>query len=84
MSADKVADWDLLMTGFDLKRVNHSEAYSENGINTNLAESYFSRLRRMIRSQHHAVSVKYLGAYAVLPPGLRITAKTATVRRPIG
>ena len=64
LSADEVAHWDLLTAGFDLKRVNHSEAYSENGVNTNLVESYFSRLRRMIRGQHHAVSGKYLGAYA--------------------
>ena len=65
LSADEVAHWDLLASGFELKRVNHSEAYSENGVNTNLAESYFSRLRRMIRGQHHAVSGKYLSAYAV-------------------
>ena len=65
LSADEVAHWDLLASGFELKRVNHSEAYSENGVHTNLAESYFSRLRRMIRGQHHAVSGKYLGAYAV-------------------
>jgi hypothetical protein len=65
LSADEVAHWDLLAGSFDLKRVNHSEAYSENGVHTNLAESYFSRLRRMIRGQHQAVSGKYLGAYAV-------------------
>ena len=64
LSADEVAHWDLLASGFELRRVNHSEAYSENGVNTNLAESYFSRLRRMIRGQHHAVSGKYLSAYA--------------------
>jgi hypothetical protein len=64
LSADEVAHWDLLASGFELKRVNHSEAYSENGVHTNLAESYFSRLRRMIRGQHHAVSGKYLSAYA--------------------
>ena len=49
---------------FELKPVNHSEAYSENGVHTNLAESYVSRLCRMIRGQHHTVSGKYLGAYA--------------------
>jgi len=64
VSADEVAHWDLLAGRFDLRRVNHSEAYSENGVNTNLAESYFSRLRRMIRGQHHAVSGKYLASYA--------------------
>lgn len=64
LSADEVAHWDLLSDRFDLKRVNHSEAYSENGVHTNLAESFFSRLRRMIRGRHHAVSGKYLGGYA--------------------
>lgn len=64
VSADEVAHWDLLAGRFDLIRVNHSEAYGENGVNTNLAESYFSRLRRMIRGQHHAVSSKYLASYA--------------------
>ena len=64
LSADEVAHWDLLGDRFDRKRVNHSEAYSENGVHINLAESFFSRLRRMIRGQHHAVSGKYLGGYA--------------------
>jgi transposase-like protein len=64
LTADEVAHWDLLASTFDLKRVNHSQAYSEHGVHTNLAESFFSRLRRMIRGQHHAVSGKYLGAYA--------------------
>lgn len=64
LSADEATHWDLLADRFDLSRVNHSEAYSENGVHTNMAESYFSRLRRMIRGQHHAVGGKYLGAYA--------------------
>ena len=64
LSADEGDHWDLLTNGFDLKQVNHSEAYSENGVHTNLAESYFSRLCRMMRGQHHAMSGRYLGAYA--------------------
>ena len=64
LSADEVAHWDRLADHFDLKRVNHSDAYSENGVHTNMAESFFSRLRRMIRGQHHAVSGRYLGRYA--------------------
>lgn len=64
ISADEIAHWDLLSQTFDLRRVNHSDAYSEDGVHTNMAESFFSRLRRMIRGQHHAVSPKYLGAYA--------------------
>ena len=34
------------------------------GICTNLAESYFARLRRMIGGQHHHVSPQYLHQYA--------------------
>jgi len=64
LSADELPHWDLLAGRFNVHRVNHSDAYSEGGVHTNLAESYFSRLRRMIRGQHHAVSGKYLGAYA--------------------
>lgn len=64
LSADEVAHWDRLSDHFDLRRVNHSDAYSEQGVHTNMAESFFSRLRRMIRGQHHSVSGKHLGRYA--------------------
>ncbi|ETX12989.1 hypothetical protein OCH239_15090, partial [Roseivivax halodurans JCM 10272] len=47
VSADEVTHWDRLEPDFDMRRVNHSEAYSRDGTHTNLAESYFSRLRRM-------------------------------------
>lgn len=44
--------------------VNHSEEYqNDEGVNTNFAESYFSRLRRMIVGQHHRLSKKYLPLY---------------------
>jgi len=44
--------------------VNHSEEYqNDEGINTNFAESYFSRLRRMVIGQHHKLSKKYLELY---------------------
>lgn len=54
--------WDALHAQFDTYRINHSEAYSDpdNGICTNQVESYFSRLRRMVRGQHHHVSGRYL------------------------
>jgi hypothetical protein len=55
----------LLPDIFDIERVNHSDAYSFlGGIHINGAESYFARLRRMIRGQHHRVSPGYLAAYA--------------------
>jgi transposase-like protein len=64
VTTDEAAHWDLLAPAFDTHRINHSDAYSRDGIHTNMAESYFSRLRRMIRGQHHRVGVKYLGSYA--------------------
>lgn len=64
VSADEVAHWDLLERNFDMQRINHSEGYSVGGIHTNLAESFFSRLRRMIGGQHLKVEGRYLNAYA--------------------
>jgi hypothetical protein len=62
--ADEASHWDVLHERFQTLRINHSEAYSENGICTNQAESYFSRLRRMVEGQHHHVSPQYLHQYA--------------------
>ena len=63
--ADETPHWDQLADAYDLERVNHSDAYSFlDGIHVNGAESYFSRLRRMIRGQHHRVGAKRLGGYA--------------------
>lgn len=46
-------------------RINHEEAYSNlMGTHTNNAESFFSRLRRVVSGQHHFVSPKYLHQYA--------------------
>ena len=64
MTADEASHWDLLHAGWNVDRVNHSEAYSDHGKHTNWVESYFARLRRMIRGQHHWVSPQYLDQYA--------------------
>lgn len=64
MSADEASHWDLLHSGWHVDRVNHSECYSDHGKHTNMAESYFSRLRRMVDGQHHGVSPQYLHQYA--------------------
>ena len=42
--------WDTLHMGWTVDRANHSECYSDHGKHTNMAESYFSRLRRMCSS----------------------------------
>ncbi len=64
LSADEASHWDLLHAGWDVERVNHSEIYSDHGKHTNMVESYFSRLRRMVVGQHHHVSPQYLHQYA--------------------
>lgn len=63
--ADEARHWDHLSRGFAMGRINHEEAYSNlMGTHTNNAESFFSRLRRMVSGQHHFVSPKYLHQYA--------------------
>jgi hypothetical protein len=62
--ADESRAWDALHAHYDMRRINHSIAYSMNGANTNQAESYFSRLRRAEIGQHHRVSGRHLHAYA--------------------
>lgn len=62
--ADEAAHWDVLHARFETKRINHSEAYSDGEVCTNQAESFFSRLRRMVEGQHHHVSPQYLHQYA--------------------
>ncbi len=64
MSADEASHWDELHMGWNVDRVNHSEIYSDHGKHTNMVESYFSRLRRMVSGQHHHVSSQYLYQYA--------------------
>lgn len=62
--ADEASHWDSLHSKWIVGRINHSEAYSADGANTNQVESYFSRLRRMVTGQHHGVSPKYLHQYS--------------------
>lgn len=62
--ADEAPGWDRLHAHFEMKRINHSVAFSLDGACTNWAESYFSRLRRAEVGQHHHISGKYLVSYA--------------------
>jgi len=64
VAADEASHWDMLHDGWNVERVNHSEAYSSHGKHTNWVESFFSRLRRMVSGQHHHVSPQYLYQYA--------------------
>lgn len=64
VNADEAASWDSLNSHFEMKRINHQEAYSEDGACTNWAEEYFSRLRRAEIGVHHHIAGDYLLRYA--------------------
>ena len=62
--ADEGTGWDEFHAYYDTKRVNHSVAFMDEGVCTNQAESFFSRLRRMEIGTHHHIAGPYLNAYA--------------------
>jgi hypothetical protein len=62
--ADEAASWDNLHERFEVKRINHQEAYSLDGACTNMAEEYFSRLRRAEIGIHHHIAGAHLLRYA--------------------
>ncbi len=62
--ADEAPGWDSLHAQFEMKRIDHSKAYSEDGACTNMAEEYFSRLRRAEAGHHHHIAGVYLLRYA--------------------
>jgi transposase-like protein len=62
--ADEARGWDALHAHYDMRRINHSVAFSKDGACTNQAESFFSRLRRSEIGVHHRVSGRYLSSYA--------------------
>lgn len=64
VNADEASSWDSLHAKFEMKRINHGEAYSLDGACTNWAEEYFSRLRRGEVGHHHHISGAYLLRYA--------------------
>ena len=64
LNADEAAALDGLHERFEVKRINHQEAYSLDGACTNWAEEYFSRLRRAEIGIHHHIAGAYLLRYA--------------------
>jgi len=63
--ADESNAYDVLHAKFDTRRVNHSIEYrSDKGITNNLAESFFSRFRRMQYGQMHKFGTLHLAGYA--------------------
>jgi transposase-like protein len=64
VNADESANWNELHSRFEMKRINHEEAYSLDGACTNWAEEFFSRMRRAEIGHHHHIAGAYLLRYA--------------------
>jgi transposase-like protein len=64
VNADESPNWNDLHARFEMKRINHEEAYSFDGACTNAAESFFSRMRRAEIGHHHHIAGAYLLRYA--------------------
>jgi hypothetical protein len=64
LNADEASGWNDLQSKYEMKRINHQEAYSDGEACTNWAESYFSRLRRGEMGHFHHVAGPYLLRYA--------------------
>src|SRR5262245_51273112 len=64
LHADEAPSWNDLHARFEVKRIDHQEAYALNGVSTNMAESYFSRIRRGEMGHHHHISGPYLLRFA--------------------
>ena len=64
LHAGEAGSLDNLHERFEVKRINHQEAYGLDGACTNMAEEYFSRLRRAKIGIHHHIAGSYLLRYA--------------------
>ena len=64
VNADEAGNWNDLHSRFEMKRINHEEAYSLDGACTNWAEEFFSRMRRAEIGHHHHIAGAYLLRYA--------------------
>lgn len=64
VNADESANWNELHARFEMKRINHQEAYSLGGACTNWAEEFFSRMRRAEIGHHHHIAGAYLLRYS--------------------
>jgi hypothetical protein len=85
--ADEAGAWNALHARYTLHRINHEEAYSLGGeydINTNAAESFFSRMRRGEFGHHHHIAGPYLIRFAQESAWREDHLKTRTAPRLIG
>jgi transposase-like protein len=62
--ADEAVSWNNLSTRYEGHRIDHGEAYSLDGVYSNGAESFFSRMRRAEIGHHHHIASQYLIRYA--------------------
>ena len=58
--ADASPNWDDRHAAFEMKRINHDVAYSQDGVCTNEAEEHFSRHPRAEAGHHHHIAGAYL------------------------
>jgi transposase-like protein len=64
VNADESGAWNELHARYEMKRINHEEAYSLDGACTNWAEEFFSRMRRGEIGHHHHIAGPYLLRFA--------------------
>jgi hypothetical protein len=64
INADEAGSWNDLHSKYEMRRINHEQAYSLDGACTNQAESFFSRMRRAEIGHHHHIAGPYLLRYA--------------------
>jgi hypothetical protein len=62
VNADEGSSWDALHATYEMKRINHEEAYSLDGACTNWAEEFFSRMRRAEAGHHHHIAGPYFAS----------------------
>ena len=61
---DESPAYSLYMARYQHATVNHSVEFStDDGVNNNIAESFFSRMRRLVIGQVHRVTPKYMLDY---------------------
>ena len=75
------AGLEFLHASYEMNRVNHQEAYRSEDACTNVAEMFFSRIRRAEIGHHHHIAGVYFVRYAQERPGAKIIAVSATAIR---
>jgi len=64
MNADEANSWNDLQSRFEMRPIDHGQAHSAASACTNMAEEFFSRLRRAEIGHHHHIAGAYLFRYA--------------------